>query len=226
MLVSILLKYLFLTQLFQCRMHWFAATPICTLYSIENIHILPQMLCIFCVWDTLSRCPLWILFFRNRRKRCETCMPLCACLRRGTSVPASRGVWGCVGWILHSAAQATALKTSGCSLSLVPGALRRQKTLPYSHLWRYTCAFYSFSSAIILLSSRKRKMQVNIPAATAEVRAWCQIKTSTSCFLRPPPFAFRKRIWVSAGSHVQRIIQLGIIFPYITLPYTNINCLE
>lgn len=166
-------------------MHWFAATPICTLYSTENIHILPQMLCIFPVWDTLSRFPLWILFFviggRDVKRVCH-CVPVCdeALVSRHHG-----GVWGCVGWILHSAAQASALKTSGCSLSLVPGALRRQKTLPYSRLWRYTCAFYSFSSAIILLSSRKRKMQVNIPAATAEVHAWCQIKPPLLAFYDP-----------------------------------------
>lgn len=194
----------------------------------------PQMLCIFPVRDSLSRCPMWIFFVSEAKfgffvisgrdvKRVHHCVPFCdeALVSRRHG-----GVWGCVGWILHSAAKATALKTSGCSSGLVPGALRKQKTLPYSHLWRYTCAFYSFSSAIILSSSRKRKMQVNIPAVTAEVRAWCQITPPLLSFYDPHHSHSGKRIRVSPGFHVQRIIQLGIIFLYITLPYININCLE
>lgn len=183
-----------------------------------------QMLCIFPVWDLLSWCLLWIFFVSEAKfcfffvigrkdvKRGHHCVPVCDEAVGSRRHGGGLRVWGEFSTVL--------LK------QLVPGALRKQKPLPYSHLWRYTCAGYSFSSAIILLSSRQSRMQVNIPAVTAQVRAWCQI-TPPLLSLYDPHHSHSGNVFeFQGGFHVQRIIQLGILFFYITLPYININCLE
>lgn len=94
----------------------------------------------------------------------------------GRECPSINGVWRCgVNSLWYCSA--TVQKTNGCHLSPVPEASRKKKkTLSHYHLWKYMgCTFYSFSSAIFLLSSRISKVHFIIPAVMAGVHLWHKI---------------------------------------------------
>lgn len=149
---------------------------------------------------------------------CGRCLPLPAFFQEAASVPVSIEFEG-VGWILHGVAQRRCRKLMD---TIWVQLLRRQRKkkimpLPSVKIHRVYCTFYSFSSAIVLLSSRVSKEHFIIPAVMTRVLLWTQVISWIFLFHLYSGNVFRFFC-------VHWTIQLGII--YCTLLNININCLE
>lgn len=110
--------------------------------------------------------------FWKLQTRCGRCTPLCAFLQEAANVLVSMEFEG-VGWILQRQPRKL---MNAIWVQFLRRQVKTKKDSSPLHLWKYRgSTFYSFSSAIILLSSRISEVHVIIPVVNAGVHLWHKI---------------------------------------------------